>query len=327
MKVKRFFNIILGLALLLILLPQAAWAAQGSDFVVTGNPAGYTYGTPDGVLTFIADGSYTVSMAVYGTTTTTDTILVSSGVTANITLNSVSIELPAAGGGCAFNMTGAMVNMVPEGANTLRSGGGSAGLQCPAGATLTIADGPGTGAGSLSAMGQTSLASAFRAGIGGGDNQDGGTIIIESGTVTASGGSGGAGIGGGRLGNGGTVEASSGQYGAGIGGGHTGNGGAITIEGGTVNATGGWSDGGAGIGGGRGGNGGTITISGGTIAASSHEYDPEYSGAQDIGRGEGPGSAGSLSIAGTAAVFLKTNTCTASVTATTHFRYRHDAYA
>jgi hypothetical protein len=74
------------------------------------------------------------------------------------------------------------------------------------------------------------------AGIGGGDDGAGGSITIDGGTVTATGG----------------------DYGAGIGGGSSGDGGAITISGGTVTATGGMS--GAGIGGGIYGEGGDITI-------------------------------------------------------------------
>lgn len=128
MKTKRFFSIILCLVLLITLLPQAAWADLGSDFIVdTDNPSGYTYGGPDGVLAFTADGSYTVSMASGVIQTTTDRIVVASGITVNITLNGVNIDLASAGG-CAFDMTGATVNLALEGDNTLRSGGSYAGL-------------------------------------------------------------------------------------------------------------------------------------------------------------------------------------------------------
>ena len=77
-----------------------------------------------------------------------------------------------------------------------------------------------------------------------------------SGVLSATGGSYGAGIGGGYQGaggtvsvNGGTVTATGGQYGAGIGGGWYGAGGVVTVNGGLVTATGGYA--GAGIGGGR----------------------------------------------------------------------------
>ena len=105
----------------------------------------------------------------------------------------------------------------------------------------------------------------------------------EAGSLTATGGDWGAGIGnGGYYGNsdnrsgenititGGTVNATGGWGGAGIGGGYYGSGKNITITGGTVTATGGEE--GAGIGGGAGGNGAggngkNITIIGGTVTA------------------------------------------------------------
>lgn len=104
----------------------------------------------------------------------------------------------------------------------------------------------------------------------------------EAGSLTATGGDWGAGIGNGghycnsdnRSGEnititGGTVNATGGWGGAGIGGGYYGSGKNITIKGGTVNATGG-EDGagiGGGGGGGAGGNGKNITIIGGTVTA------------------------------------------------------------
>ncbi len=114
------------------------------------------------------------------------------------------------------------------------------------------------------------------AGIGGGRGGYGGTLTIYGGTITADGGEEGAGIGGGDCHGGGTIiiyggtVTANGKNGAaGIGGGGNGeeNGGAtIEIYGGTVNATG--SEFGAGIGGGEFGNGGTVTIYGGTVTAN-----------------------------------------------------------
>ena len=95
---------------------------------------------------------------------------------------------------------------------------------------------------------------------------------LGSGTLEATGGNGGAGIGGGYKGaggtvtiNGGTVTATGDHGGAGVGGGDGGAGGAVTINGGTVTATSG--GGGAGIGGGCEGAGGAVTINGGTVTA------------------------------------------------------------
>lgn len=107
-----------------------------------------------------------------------------------------------------------------------------------------------------------------------------------------------AGIGGGAGGsggtitiNGGTVDATGGYEGAGIGGGAGGSGGEIMINGGMVIATGG--DFGAGIGGGYTGSGGTITINGGTVTANGGDYG---------GAGIGGGSF-TTCIDGTAVIF------------------------
>ena len=153
--------------------------------------------------------------------------------------------------------------------------------------SLTIyAQSTGADMGALTANSENLDISSSRAGIGGNDNQPGGTITINGGTVNATGasymGTGGAGIGGGNgcaggeiTINGGTVTANGGDNASGIGGGSDGGaGGNITITGGTVNANG--SYGGAGIGGGSGdfsgGAGGEITISGGTVNATSGSY-------------------------------------------------------
>ncbi|TCP00346.1 S-layer family protein [Flavonifractor plautii DSM 6740] len=113
------------------------------------------------------------------------------------------------------------------------------------------------------------------------------------GTLTVTGGSYGAGIGGrngdrngSSCGNitihGGSVAATSGDEAAGIGGGVFGSGGNITINGGNVTASGGENA--AGIGGGQGGSGGNITINGGSVAATGRVL------AAGIGGGSGAGS-------------------------------------
>ncbi|MFO6452146.1 MULTISPECIES: hypothetical protein [unclassified Aeromicrobium] len=105
----------------------------------------------------------------------------------------------------------------------------------------------------------------------------GAALVIDGGTVRATGGSGSAGIGGGSHQSGGTttindgtVEASAGQHGAaGIGGGYAGTGGTITIEGGAVSARSSWD--GAAIGGGTGASAGDISIHGGDVTATTFE--------------------------------------------------------
>lgn len=117
----------------------------------------------------------------------------------------------------------------------------------------------------------------YGAGIGTGDEpgSNGGKITIYGGDVTAQGGQEAAGIGGGNEGTvsqvvilGGKVTATGGLYGAGIGGGDEGGLGTVTIKDGNVTVKGGKLA--AGIGGGGATNcGGTIDISGGTVKATS----------------------------------------------------------
>ena len=177
-----------------------------------------------------------------------------------------------------------------DGENELKSGFNRAGLEktdftfigTPSTGMLTLKD-DNQKAGSLKATG-----GQFGAGIGGVENGNGKNITINGGTVEATGGDFGAGIGGGFGGsgenitiNGGTVTADGNDFGAGIGGGKERKGENITITGGTVNAAGG--DYAAGIGGGDGGNGKNITITGGTVTAKGGV----------LGAGIGGGNSGS----------------------------------
>ena len=149
-----------------------------------------------------------------------------------------------------------------DGNNELKSGVQRAGLEkntSTSTGTLTLKDDKEAGSGSLKATG-----GKYGAGIGGGNYGSGENITITGGTVTATGGSSGAGIGGGNGGIGenikitdGTVNATGGIYGAGIGGGVNGIGSKVTVSGAAqVTATAGKSDGyyGAGATIGSGGN-------------------------------------------------------------------------
>ena len=188
---------------------------------------------------------------------------------------------------CALSFTGTGNTLEIIGTNLVSSVDNLAGINVGGSTALTI-----SGTGSITAKGGWG-----GAGIGGNNYQKGGTIIIESGTVNADSNSSGAGIGGGNGAAGGTivikgsanVVVSNVANGAGIGGGNNGEGGTITIEGGTVDVTGGWEA--AGIGGGIDGDGGNITIKGGTITAMGGSYSA------GIGGGE-RGSGGNIKIYG-----------------------------
>ena len=134
-------------------------------------------------------------------------------------------------------------------------------------------------------------------GIGGGDYQNGGEIVINGGRLKVKGGANEAGIGGDcKEGgcfvtiNGGDVTVTGGYDAAGLGGSARSHGSTVTINGGIVTAKGDIG-GTAGIGGGKYGAGGAVTIRGGTLMVTG------YGGGADIGPGDG-GEPGTLTIAG-----------------------------
>ena len=303
-------------ALVLPLTPTVTYSASSPTsfiFDVSEGNIKISTGTTSGTLkvaygpapTITADFANTQEITITGTTTS-NSVTVESGVTTNIILDNVKID-KSTPGGCAFDMTGATVNLTLANGNTLTGGGINAGLLVPSGAVLTIG-----GTGTLTATGGADGG----AGIGGAENGGpggtggaGGSIKIRGGTITSTGGTGGAGIGGGRGynnpgGAGGSIEISGGTIvaigdrgGAGIGGGDGpgGDGGSIKISGGTVTATGG-GDSGAGIGGSSVGDGGSIEIGGGTITATGGAAGIYGDGGAGIGGGRGRG--GNIAISG-----------------------------
>ena len=183
-----------------------------------------------------------------------------------LTLKDVKIDVSDTGsywveGKAALSVQGkGNVEIELDGKNELKSGVQRAGLEkntSTSTGTLTLKDDKEAGSGSLKATG-----GKYGAGIGGGEYYSGENITITGGRVNATGGWGSAGIGGGNYG--------SGNYGSGKN---------ITIKGGTVTAKGG--DCGAGIGGGNGGIGENITITGGRVNATGGW------GSAGIGGGDG----------------------------------------
>ena len=174
-----------------------------------------------------------------------------------LTLKDVKIDVSDTGsywveGKAALSVQGkGNVEIELDGKNELKSGVQRAGLEkntSTSTGTLTLKDDKEAGSGSLKATG-----GKYGAGIGGGEYYSGENITITGGRVNATGGWGSAGIGGGNYG--------SGNYGSGKN---------ITIKGGTVTAKGG--DCGAGIGGGDSGIGENITITDGTVTATGGIY-------------------------------------------------------
>ena len=233
-------------SMLLVELPAAAETA--GDFTVTGGTLDTDYTYSKNQLTVLTDAALTIKNTD-PSTATEDRIFVNDGVNANITLAGVNIV-------CSFNAAfqiadssaaSVTVTLAKNTENTLISGGSCAGLQKNGSVgTLTIG-----GEGTLRATGGSN-----GAGIGGGSGNSGSNITITDGTIFATGG----------------------RSGAGIGGGYKGSGSNITISGGIVTATGvenhynhnGWVEiytEGAGIGGGASAVGSNIVITGGSVKA------------------------------------------------------------
>ena len=210
----------------------------------------------------------------------TVTIDAGEGKTVDVTLENVNINTSKTGK-AAVSVTGSgNTNIELNGNNTLTSGSAHAGLEhnkTDTSGELTIQDNN-KDSGSLKATG-----GQFGAGIGGAGVNDA-QVKITGGKITATGGEYGAGIGGGFKGSGdvtisgGEIHANGGSYSAGIGGGDYSSG-KVTISDGEINATGGYL--GAGIGGGEKGSG-DVTITGGEITANGGSYGAGIGGGKGV---------------------------------------------
>ena len=252
---------IASLLLIVAFLPTAVLAAEwnlenGSiEITATANAEGGTTQTVSQGGSSAEDSNPTIT-SNGNQTGYTITIKAGGGTTANVTIKDTNIST----GNAAIKTEGkGNVNLNVEGINTVSSGDKHAGVEKANDGNLTI--GSESGEGELTANGGHG-----GAGIGGGYEGSGSDITITGGEITANGGGEAAGIGGGVLGSGsdititgGEVTANGGWCGAGIGGGPRGNGSDITISGGKVIANGGLC--GAGIGGGYKGSGSDVTIS------------------------------------------------------------------
>lgn len=257
-------KLIVRIAFLLLIaafLPTAVLAAEwnlenGSiEITATANAGGGTTQTVSQGGSSAEDSNPTITSNGKQTSNTI-TIKAGADTTVNVTIKDANINT----GSAAIKTEGnGNVNLNVEGINTVSSGDKHAGVEKANDGNLTI--GSESGEGELTANGGHG-----GAGIGGGYEGSGSDITITGGEITANGGGEAAGIGGGVLGSGsdititgGEVTANGGWCGAGIGGGPRGNGSDITISGGKVIANGGLC--GAGIGGGYKGSGSDVTIS------------------------------------------------------------------
>lgn len=263
MRTKRFLGVVLSAVMILSLFPLMSFAADGdmtylyydadSKTMKTGTKASGEYSVAQ------SSSSYYYSLGTAGKTTWYYANSSTTFTGRTSMLGDVHLVL-ADGVTLTFNY----------------------GISVNTSSSFTIyAQSEGSTAGALVAKATV----AYNAAIGGGTKSDGtnptdgsGTITINGGNITATGGSQGAGIGGGQKGyggtitiNGGNITAKGGTYAAGIGGGYGGSAGTITINGGVVNATGGEynsTNGGSGIGNGNSASEGTVTINGGVVNAT-----------------------------------------------------------
>ena len=219
----------------------------------------------------------------------TITIKAGGGTTANVTIKDTNIST----GNAAIKTEGkGNVNLNVEGINTVSSGDKHAGVEKANDGNLTI--GSESGEGELTANGGHG-----GAGIGGGYEGSGSDITITGGEITANGGGEAAGIGGGVLGSGsdititgGEVTANGGWCGAGIGGGYKGSGSDVTIsKDSRVEATGGDPCLLGGYGAAIGG-GGYNTDTGNQVDGS--EIEPDTSGLYTTGKVERKSSDGTV---------------------------------
>ncbi len=254
----------------------------------------------------LVKGGYTNYNYNYELTgSTNSTVMVPPGGT--LRLNGASISTTSGPGiQCMGDAT-----IILTGSNSVTaSAEGQPAIFISEGKTLTI-----QGDGSLMAESTGVGAAGIGGGYQGGNSYAGidcGDIVIQSGTITATGigaaiGSGDHGTCGAITINGGTVTATGGHGAAGIGTGIRGTCGTITINGGTVTATGGVRA--AGIGSGGEGSCGTITIGSGLTRLTA---TMGYVAGAPIGSGKN-GSCGSITIDGA--------TTWSAGTATTHYTW------
>ncbi len=224
MKGKKILSTLLAL-LLLANLPVSALAAEWDigNGDITVNAGSGGQTVTQGSQVDVPDSAPVITGS---STENTVTINAEKDQTATVTLSGANIDVSGAGKAAVSTNGEGNVSIELDGENTLKSGYRHAGLEKNNGGGLTIAD------------------------------QD------ENGKLTATGGSDGAGIGGGFKGNGNN----------------------IAITGGEVNAT---SNGcGAGIGGGGGGDGSDITVSGAAkLKVQGGVEDSGYGAGAGIGNG------------------------------------------
>ena len=260
MNIRKLLTRLVSLVLIAVFLPTVAmadtWYLEDGSITVSATDSGQN--VSQGGVTKEDSAPVIRNRDSSASTTNNVTIRADTGATANVTLEDTNIDTtggagPNGAGDAAVRTEGAgNVNLNVELDNTLQSGSTHAGVEKGNGGNLTI--GSESGSGQLVATGGDG-----GAGIGGGENTGAENITITGGDIFATGNHGAAGIGGGWRGNGTD----------------------ITITGGNITAVGKTESsrdvGGAGIGGGGNqtpdpGIGSNIKITGGSVMAVGGNY-------------------------------------------------------
>lgn len=293
MNIRKLLTRLVSLALIAVFLPTVAmadtWYLEDGSITVSATDSGQN--VSQGGVTKEDSAPVIRNRDSSASTTNNVTIRADTGATANVTLEDTNIDTTGgagpngAGDAAVRTEGGGNVNLNVELDNTLQSGDTRAGVEKGNGGNLTI--GSESGSGQLVATGGDG-----GAGIGGGENTGAENITITGGDIFAIGNGGGAGIGGGW-----DCSASD-----------------ITITGGNVTAVGKQDDpgriGGAGIGGGgsqtsNAGSGTNIKITGGRVTAVGGNYS--------AGIGGGYGSNGENITISDAEVIAIGGTCSAGI--------------
>lgn len=293
MNIRKLLTRLVSLALIAVFLPTVAmadtWYLEDGSITVSATENGQS--VSQGGVTKEDSAPVIRNRDSSASTTNNVTIKADTGATANVTLEDTNIDTTGgagpngAGDAAVRTEGGGNVNLNVELDNTLQSGDTRAGVEKGNGGNLTI--GSESGSGQLVATGGDG-----GAGIGGGENTGAENITITGGDIFAIGNGGGAGIGGGW-----DCSASD-----------------ITITGGNVTAVGKQDDpgriGGAGIGGGgsqtsNAGSGTNIKITGGRVTAVGGNYS--------AGIGGGYGSNGENITISDAEVIAIGGTCSAGI--------------
>ena len=293
MNIRKLLTRLVSLALIAVFLPTVAmadtWYLEDGSITVSATDSGQS--VSQGGVTKEDSAPVIRNRDSSASTTNNVTIKADTGATANVTLEDTNIDTTGgagpngAGDAAVRTEGGGNVNLNVELDNTLQSGDTRAGVEKGNGGNLTI--GSESGSGQLVATGGDG-----GAGIGGGENTGAENITITGGDIFAIGNGGGAGIGGGW-----DCSASD-----------------ITITGGNVTAVGKQDDpgriGGAGIGGGgsqtsNAGSGTNIKITGGRVTAVGGNYS--------AGIGGGYGSNGENITISDAEVIAIGGTCSAGI--------------